>query len=98
MPPGATAYRQGNLWYYKYPDQKLHHWDMGKVLKPFVEATLVPYWSGALGGSGSRPVWFEALAALGAAAATVWVIARVRGRRAGQASGAGDRGGSNALG
>lgn len=98
MPPGAVAFREGNLWYYKYPDAKLHHWDMGKVLKPFVEATLVPYWSGALGSGGSRPVWFEVLAALGAAAATVWVIARVRGRGTDQTRGKGTRGGSDAVG
>lgn len=80
MPAGATVTRKGNLWYYKYPDAKLHHWDMGKVLKPFLEATLVPYWAGSLSSKSSRPVWFDiALAAL-TAAATIWAVSKIAKR------------------
>jgi hypothetical protein len=75
MPAGAIVTRKGNLWYYKYPDSQIHHQDMGKILKPFMEATLVPYWSGALS-SGSKPIWLEVALGLAAAAATVWAVTR----------------------
>jgi hypothetical protein len=77
MPAGAVVTRKGNLWYYKYPDSQIHHWDMGKYTKPFMEATLVPYWAGSLTSGGSKPIWLEVALALAAAAATVWAVTRI---------------------
>lgn len=80
MPAGATVKREGDLWYYRYPDAQLHHWDMGKILKPFMEATLVPYWAGTLSGKGGRPFWFDVTLAVLTAAATVWAFTKISKR------------------
>lgn len=74
-PKGGVS-RKGNLWYYRYADAQVHHWEMGKIMSPFLRGTLAPYWSGTLPLS-SRPFWFSALAALAAAAATVWTVTRI---------------------
>jgi hypothetical protein len=104
--PGEGTFRKGNLWYYRYKDAEIHHWDMGKILKPFLQATLVPYWSGKLssGSSTSRPLWLEGLVALAGIAATLWVVNRVAkggssgGRGDGQSGGARARGGRDEVG
>lgn len=104
MPAGATVRKQGNLWYYKYPDAKLHHWDMGKVQREFIEATLVPYWSGKLSTSSSRPIWLDLGLAVLAAGATLWAVSRAtkkeddRGRGANPTRRARARGGRDAVG
>lgn len=104
MPAGATVRKQGNLWYYKYPDAKLHHWDMGKVQREFIEATLVPYWSGKLSTSSSRPIWLDLGLAVLAAGATLWAVSRAtkkeddRGRGANPTRRARARGGRDEVG
>jgi hypothetical protein len=45
--PGEGVQRAGGLWYYRYKDSEIHHWNMGKLLPSFVEAHLLPYWRGA---------------------------------------------------
>lgn len=56
MPPPAEASSSGNLYYLRYTDKQLPHTSMGKVLGPVVQAYLLPYWSGALGGR-KIPTW-----------------------------------------
>lgn len=61
--PGGGVLRAGELWYYRYKDAEVHHWDMGKVLSPVLQAHL---WKG---GAGKKPTpWGLILGALGVAA------------------------------
>ena len=53
--PSGGAWQLGKLAYYlRYVDQKgnteLPHWEMGKVQTPLVQAYLLAYWQGKLGG------------------------------------------------
>lgn len=56
-PPSKGVSKLGNLWYYRYSDAELHHWDMGKILPSVVKSVLLPYLSGAGGGPPKKSVW-----------------------------------------
>jgi hypothetical protein len=69
--PAEGVFQQGALIYYRFSHAQLPHTSMGKIQKQFMQATLVPYWQGAIGGSGpggsTWAAWvFGALAAAGA--------------------------------
>lgn len=42
--PGGGVSRLGDLWYYRYKDAEVHHWDLGQFLSPVIKAHL---WRGA---------------------------------------------------
>lgn len=80
--PSEGVFKQGNLWYYRYSDAEAHHWELGKLMKPVVEAHLVPFLSvsgGAVpkstGGAGSLLPIIAAVAAL-AAGIAAWAARR----------------------
>jgi hypothetical protein len=56
--PSGGVHRLGDfLIYYRFVDAKggseLPHTSMGKVMNKFIQATLLPYWSGSLAGQGT---------------------------------------------
>lgn len=57
--PSEGVFSQGNLYYYRYSHAELPHTSMGKVLSPVVQAYVLPFLAGQLGG-GSRviPLWW----------------------------------------
>ena len=82
-PSGGVEQLGDLLYYYRFVNDKggteLPHWEMGKIQDKFVDAMLVPYWAGGLGGGpggdGGWRKWVPtALGALGAAAAIWWFL------------------------
>jgi len=72
--PSEGVFKQGNLWYYRYADAEAHHWELGKLMKPVVEAHLLPYLTVSGGGApgargGSILPMLAAVAAFAAAIA-----------------------------
>jgi hypothetical protein len=65
--PSGGVFNQGNLYYYRYSHAELPHTSMGKVLSPVVQAYVLPYLAGQLGGGGRQLAWYWY--ALGGAAA-----------------------------
>ena len=59
-PPSKGVSSLGNLWYYRYSDAEIHHWDMGKILPHVVKAHL----SGAVGKSGPKSSFLPVLIAV----------------------------------
>ena len=67
-PPSKGVARSGDLWYYRYADAELHHWDMHKILPNVLDAHLLPYLRGDRDGSGvgGWMYWALGLLTLGA--------------------------------
>lgn len=69
LAPGGGVSRAGDLWYYRYKDSEVHHWDLGKLLSPVLRAHLFrsppsaasSWWKLALGlfafGAGAYYFW-----------------------------------------
>lgn len=70
--PGGGVSRAGDLWYYRYKDSEVHHWDLGQLLSPVVKAHL---WRTS---SPSKTRWGLILGALGliASGAYFWSVRR----------------------
>lgn len=66
--PAGGVTRAGELWYYRYNDSQVHHWDMGKLLSPVVQAHL---WKS--GGKKQTP-WGLVLGLLGVAAGVAYFL------------------------
>lgn len=66
--PGKGVSRARDLWYYRYADEELHHWDMHKVLQPVLAAHILPYLRGERDGTGvgGWMYWALGLLTLGA--------------------------------
>mgnify|MGYP001561560903 CR=1 FL=1 len=64
--PGGGVSRVGDLWYYRYKDSEVHHWDLGKLLGPVVKAHL---WRGA---SAGKTRWGLVVSPLGLVAGGVY--------------------------
>lgn len=84
--PSGGAYQLGQLaFWYKYKDARgqseIPHWKQGQLLAPLLEAYLVPYWRGELGGFGWKHL--VGAAALAGAAYLAWQewIAKPRASR-----------------
>lgn len=70
--PSKGVTRAGDLWYYRYADAELHHWDMHKVLSPVLDAHLLPYLRGENGDGSKVGGWmYWALGLITAAAGVV---------------------------
>lgn len=71
MPPAKGGVSKlGDLWYYRY-DGAPPHWEFGTLIKPVLEAHLIPYWN-------KKEGWVYGLAALAAAAAGYFAWKRYR--------------------
>lgn len=67
--PKEGVTRSGDLWYYRYTDAQLHHWDMHKILPNVLDAHLLPYLRGERdddSGVGGWMYWALGLLTLGA--------------------------------
>lgn len=74
--PSEGVFKRGNLWYYRYSDAEAHHWELGKLVRPVVEAHLLPYLSASggvpsPGGGGGPKSVLPILAAVAAVAAAI---------------------------
>jgi len=86
-PSGGVFQLGDSLFYYRFVDAKggteLPHWEMGKIQNKFVDATLVPFWSGSLGGAGALEggwrKWLPVAVGAAGAAAAVWLLLRKGG-------------------
>lgn len=85
--PDLGAYGRGDLVWYRFSHKQLPHQGMGKILKPFLQATLVPYWAGAGGSAGlagtegGAPGWLKALLSLFGFGAALWGFKKVSDSR-----------------
>lgn len=79
--PKDGVFKSGNLWYYRYLDSEVHHWDLGKLMTPVTQAHVLPILSGSgvsSGASGNN----STLVTLGVIAAVAGgAYALSRGRR-----------------
>jgi len=84
-PPSEGVFKQGNLWYYRYADAEAHHWELGKLVKPVVEAHVVSPQGTSAGSPDTTPkssiLPIVAAAAALAAGIAAWLARR---RRSGQ--------------
>lgn len=80
LAPAEGSFQQGSLWYFRYKDAQVHHWEMGKLLKPMVQSVLLPYWSGATGGVGASggAGWLRAVVAVLGVLGTIWALGQVK--------------------
>lgn len=79
LEPSGGAWQLGKLlYYYRYVDAKggseLPHWEMGKATVPLLQAMLIPYWEGKLGGGSWAPYAAAGIALAGGAVA--WRLLR----------------------
>jgi hypothetical protein len=86
--PSGGVMQLGDLCvYYRFVDEKggteMPHWQMGKIQNKFVDATLAPYWAGALGGAslldGDWKKWLPVVVGAAGATAAIWWLLRGRG-------------------
>lgn len=80
--PSEGVFKRGNLWYYRYSDAEAHHWELGKLMKPVLEAHLIPYLSVSGGAvpksTGKSIIPLVAAVAAFAAAIAAWAARRRR--------------------
>lgn len=69
--PGGGVLRAGELWYYRYKDSEVHHWDMGQLLSPVVRAHL---WRAGAGAKKTPWGWVAAGLAAAAGLAYYWSV------------------------
>jgi hypothetical protein len=70
--PALGVQRAGDLWYYRYKDAEIHHWDMYKLLSPTLDAHVLPYLRGERGSkTGGWMYWALGLVTV-AAFAFLW--------------------------
>jgi len=77
--PDEGVFQQGALIYYRFSHKQLPHTSMGTIQSKFIQATLVPYWQGAIGGSGpGGATWVKWVLGALAAAGAIYAFTQFR--------------------